>query len=49
MSDKGKNIIGRISITIPKLDRNNLSYILGVAEGMEIAEDIQRDKQLQEA
>lgn len=49
MSDKEKNIIRRLSDTVPKLDKDKQNYILGVAEGMAIAKDSQRDKQLQEA
>lgn len=47
MSDKEKNIIRRLSDTVPKLDKDKQSYILGVAEGMAIVKDSQRDKQLQ--
>ena len=46
---KEKNIIRRLSDTVPKLDKDKQNYILGVAEGMAIAKDSQRDKQLQEA
>lgn len=49
MSEKEKNIIARIVDTIPKLDKDNQSYILGVAEGMAIIRENQADKQLQEA
>lgn len=49
MSEREKEIARRISDTIPKLDKEKQNYILGVAEGMAIAKDGQRDKQLQEA
>lgn len=49
MSEKEKNIIRRLSDTVPKLDKDKQNYILGVAEGMAIAKDSQRDKQLQQA
>ena len=48
MSEKEKNIIRRLSDTVPKLDKDKQNYILGVAEGMAIAKDGQRDKQLRE-
>lgn len=47
MSEKEKDIIRRISDTVPKLDREKQNYILGVAEGMAIAKENQKDKQLQ--
>lgn len=49
MSDKEKNIIRRLSDTVPKLDKDKQNYILGVAEGMAIAKNDQKDKRLQEA
>lgn len=39
MSEKEKEIIKKISETIPKLDKDKQSYILGVAEGMAIAKE----------
>ncbi|MCM1200225.1 MAG: hypothetical protein NC548_31385 [Lachnospiraceae bacterium] len=47
MSEKEKDIIVRLSETFPKLKEKDQTYILGVAEGMAIAKDNQ--KQLQEA
>ena len=47
MSDKEKNIITRLSESVPKLDRENQQYLIGVAEGMAIAKDSQRYEQLQ--
>jgi len=49
MSEKEKSIIIKLSETVPKLDKEKQNYILGVAEGMAIAKDGQREKQLQEA
>lgn len=49
MNDKEKAIAIRISDAVPKLRRDEQNYILGVVEGMVIARDSQRDKQLQEA
>lgn len=49
MSEKEKNIIIKLSETVPKLDKEKQNYILGVAEGMAIAKNSQRDEQLQEA
>ena len=39
MSEKEKEIIKKISKTIPKLERDKQNYILGVAEGMAIARE----------
>lgn len=36
MSEKEKNLMTRFSDVIPKLDKEDQSYILGVAEGMAI-------------
>lgn len=36
MSEKEKKLMTRFSHIIPKLDKENQSYILGVAEGMAI-------------
>ena len=49
MSEKEKNILAKLSETVPKLDREKQNYILGVAEGMAIEKDSQRDKQTQKA
>lgn len=37
MSEKEKEIIKKLSSTVPKLDKDKQNYILGVAEGMAIA------------
>lgn len=34
MSEREKEIIKKLSTTIPKLDKDKQNYILGVAEGM---------------
>lgn len=39
MSEKEKQIIEKLSSTVPKLDREKQNYILGVAEGMAIAKE----------
>lgn len=49
MSEKEKDIITRLSETVQKLNRENQQYLIGVAEGMAIAKDSQRDEQLQKA
>lgn len=45
MSDKEKNIIRRLSDTVPKLDKDKQNYILGVAEGMAIAKNHQESRE----
>lgn len=50
MSEKEKQIIKKLSSTVPKLDKEKQNYILGVAEGMAIAkESIEREKSESEA
>lgn len=49
MSEKEKKIIEKLSITMPKLDKEKQNYILGVAEGMVIARETEETKQLQES
>lgn len=39
MSEKEKDLIVRISKAIPKLDKEKQSYVLGVAEGMILANE----------
>lgn len=39
MSEKEKEIIKKLSHTVPKLDKDKQNYILGVAEGMAIARE----------
>ena len=48
MNEKEKDILKQMSDTLPKLDKEKQSYILGVAEGMAIAresETREREKQ----
>lgn len=49
MSEKEKDIIRRLNDKFPSLNKEEQSYVLGVTEGMAIAKDSQKDKQLQEA
>ena len=39
MSEKEKDILKKISTTLPKLSKDKQNYILGVAEGMAIMTD----------
>lgn len=39
MSEREKQIIEKLSDTVPKLDKEKQNYLLGVAEGMAIARD----------
>lgn len=40
MSEKEKDVIRKIALLVPKLSKDNQSYILGVAEGMAIAKEV---------
>lgn len=42
MSEREKEIIQKLSDTVPKLDKDKQNYILGVAEGMAIARENQQ-------
>lgn len=42
MSEKEKEIIKKLSDTIPKLDDNKKNYILGVAEGMAMVRESEK-------
>lgn len=44
MSEKEKQIIEKLSKTVPKLNKEKQNYILGVAEGMVIAREQERSK-----
>lgn len=48
MSDREKNILEKLSATIPKLDRENQKYILGIAEGMALLRECQVPQQIQQ-
>lgn len=39
MSEREKEIVKKLSDTLPKLDKDKQNYILGVAEGMAIARE----------
>ena len=39
MSEKERDIIRKIALTVPKLSKEKQSYILGIAEGMVIAKE----------
>lgn len=39
MSEKEKDLIKKLSDTVPKLDKEKQNYLLGVAEGMAIAKE----------
>lgn len=41
MSEKEKEIIKKLSNTIPKLDKEKQNYVLGIAEGMAIVRESQ--------
>ena len=42
MSEREKEIVKKLSDTLPKLDKDKQNYILGVAEGMAIARENQQ-------
>lgn len=42
MSEKEKEIIKKLSDTIPKLDDSKKNYILGVAEGMAMVRESEK-------
>lgn len=44
MSEQEKEIIRKLSDTIPRLDDNKKNYILGVAEGMAIAREAEKSE-----
>lgn len=43
MSEKEKELVKKLSDTISKLDDNKKNYILGMADGMAIAKENERD------
>lgn len=49
MDEKEKNIASKVADRFPKLDEKWQNYIFGIIDGLEMARDSQRDKQLQEA
>ena len=46
MSEREKEIIQKLSDTVPKLDKEKQNYILGVAEGMAIARENTEEKEV---
>lgn len=48
MSEKEKDIGRKLSENFSKLERENQKYILGIAEGMAMVKESNKDKQLQE-
>lgn len=49
MSKKEENIAVKLSVVLPKLDKENQKYVLGLAEGMAMVKEPREEKQLQEA
>ena len=45
MVEREKDILRQISETLPKLDKDKQSYILGVAEGMAIIRESEKRKE----
>lgn len=46
MSEKEKNILKKLSETVPKLDKEKQNYILGVAEGIALARETEVEKEI---
>lgn len=44
MSEKEKQIIEKLSETVPKLNKEKQNYILGVAEGMAMARESKKEE-----
>lgn len=45
MQEKGYEVLKRITETVPKLDANKQNYILGLAEGMALAKQENKEKE----
>lgn len=45
MSEKEKDIIRKLSSTVPKLDKEDQKYVLGVAEGMALIKEREKDNE----
>ena len=45
MNENEKDILRQISETLPKLDKDKQSYVLGVAEGMAIVRESEKRKE----
>lgn len=46
MSEREKDILKKLSETVPKLDKEKQNYILGVAEGIALARETGEEKEL---
>lgn len=44
MSEREKEIIQKLSDTVPKLDKDKQNYILGVAEGMAMVRETESEQ-----
>ena len=44
MSEREKEIIQKLSDTVPKLDKDKQNYILGVAEGMAMVRELESEQ-----
>lgn len=49
MSEREKEIIKKLSSTLPRLSKDKQNYILGVAEGMAIARENQKSDDNEES
>lgn len=49
MSEREKEIMDKLSNTVPNLDKEKQNYLLGVAEGMAIAREGEKKEQLNAA
>lgn len=45
MSEREKEIIKKLSDTVPKLDKEKQNYILGVAEGIAMARETESESE----
>lgn len=45
MSEQEKKIIKKLSSTMPKLNREDQKYVLGVAEGMALAKEHKKENE----
>ena len=48
MSEREKEIIKRLSDTVPKLDKDKQNYVLGVAEGMAMVRENDKSEEREE-
>lgn len=40
MSEREKEILTRLAVSVPKLETDKQNYILGIAEGMALAKEV---------